>query len=391
MLWAFCLFLLLSGTAQAQEPETAVWQRALASVAEGDSAGALPDLEQLVSRNPANVDYRFELALALSKVGQDGRARHHLELLNATALRPGARHAIGQLRTQIDARRKLTGYFSFGLLPESNVGKQTEDGIIIIGGVPFQLEQVGEAGVSAKINTGLSYGTRLSEHLHARVRADVSAKWNEDKRYRDVSVMGRAGLRYAKGGRSAIGGGLLIGTRWIGDAPYSDTVGGYFDYLHQIGGRGRLGFNLQLANTRHKDGTPDHNIALAHLSYSHGISANAQVRFGVFHQQTNSADATAAGGKTGLSFGADYAFRGGLIAGLDLRMSRDRRDGFNRALFSEAREDKNTAINFTLYHRDFRIFTLAPQLIVGIERNKSNNDLVDYTNKYMTVGFTRKF
>lgn len=397
MLWALTLFMLICVPAFAQEQtggqtsELVVWERALVAVEQGDHQAALGDLEHLVSLNPANINYRFELALTLSKLGQDGRARYHLDLLGGTALQPGARNAVAGLTEQINARRKLTGYFSFGVLPESNVGRLTESKTVLISGLPVNLEQSGEAGVSFKVNTGLSYGKRLSPRVHALVRADLAAKLNKEAAYRDVSVTGRAGFQFSKNTRSAIAGGLLLGTRWIGDAPYSDTVGAYVNYAQQAGAKGRLNFNLQFAHTQHKDRSPDHNIALAHLSYAHGISANAQLRFGVFHQQTNSADKTAAGTNTGVTFGANYAFRGGLIAGLDLSLSRDRRDGFNTALFSEARRDEKIKMDMTLHHRDIRVFTFAPQLIVGIERNKSNNTLVDYTNKYMTIGFTRKF
>ncbi len=397
VLWACYFFMLICAPAFAQDQtgaqvsEPVLWDRALVAVENGDHQAALVDLERLVSLNPANVNYRFELALTLYKLGQDGRARYHLGLLEGTALQPGARHAVGQLTEKINTRRRLSGYFSFGLRPESNVGRQTESKTVLISGLPFELEQSGEPGVSGKINAGLSYGSRLSPRLHARLRADLAAKLNKDAAYRDISVTGRAGLQFSKTSRSAVAGGLLLGTRWIGDAPYSDTVGAYVDYAQQAGAKGRLNLNLQFANTRHKDRSPDHNIILAHLSYAHGISANAQLRFGVFHQHTSSADTTAAGTNTGLTFGADYAFRGGLVAGLDVSVSRDTRDGFNAGLFSEARKDEKIKAELRLHHREIQFYNFAPQLIVGIERNKSNNTLVDYTNEYMTIGFTRKF
>jgi hypothetical protein len=397
VLWAFYFFMFICQPAFAQDQtgaqasELVLWERAIVAVEKGDHQAALGDLESLVSLNPANANYRFELALTLYRLEQDGRARYHLGLLDSTALQPGARHAVGQLTEKINTRRRLTGYFSFGLRPESNVGRQTESKTVLISGLPFELEQSGEPGVSGKINAGLSYGSRLSPRLHARLRADLAAKLNKDAAYRDISVTGRAGLQFSKTTRSAIAGGLLLGTRWIGDAPYSDTVGAYIDYAQQAGAKGRLNFNMQFANTRHKDRSPDHNIILTHLSYAHGISVNAQLRFGVFHQHTSSADKTAAGTNTGLTFGADYAFRGGLVAGVDLSVSRDTRDGFNVALFSEARKDEKIKAELRLHHRDIQVLTFAPQLIVGIERNKSNNALVDFTNEYMTIGFTRKF
>ncbi|MBM1558407.1 DUF560 domain-containing protein [Sulfitobacter mediterraneus] len=397
LLWAFSILIICCEPVFAQnqtpaEPsETVLWERALAAVGKGDAQAALADLERLVSLHPANVHYRFELAATLYKLGLDGRARYHLDLIASSELQPGARYAVAQLNDKISARRKWNGYFSFALIPESNVSRQTDSETIIIQGLPFQLQQRGEPGVSVKVNTGLSYDKRLSPQLNARFRADLSAKLNKEKAFRDIALTGRAGLHFSKNSRSAVEGGLLLGARWIGDKPYSDTIGAYMNVAHRVSPKGRLNFTLQLVNTQHKDQSPDHNIALTQVSYTHGISANAQLRFGAFYQITNSADLTAGGAAKGLTFGSDYAFRGGLIGSLDLSVSRDNREGFNIALFTEARQDEKYKIELKLHHRDVRIMDFAPQLIVGFERNKSNNSIVDFANRYLTIGLTKKF
>ncbi len=396
-LWAASILILLQLTTGAsalgeyQRSNDTVWETALALLNKRQPAQALPHLEQLVTRDPANIDYRFELALTLFKLGQDSRAKHHLSLLKATHLTPGARSAVDQLSVQIDGRNKLTGYFTFGILPETNVGKLTENEIINIGGIPFQLNAVGKPGVSVKVNAGVAYNQKFTDKLQAKYRLDLSSQLNNDKAYRDTSLIARAGLASLARGRSSVESGLILGRRWLAGNPYSNTTGAYLAYSKQAGTNGRINFDLNLAQTRHLGKAPDNNIAYAKLAYTHGISANAQITVSVFHQHTNSTDVSVAGQSFGAKISSVYAFPGGLVAGLSLSQAVDRRDGFNPVFFTEARKDNKTKLDLSLHHRNFRIGAFAPQLIIGIERNSSNNALVDYTNKYMSIGFTRKF
>ncbi|MEP3629868.1 MAG: surface lipoprotein assembly modifier [Hyphomicrobiales bacterium] len=368
-----------------------IWQSALSQLKQNNLINALPHLEQLVTRDPSNIEYRYELALTLLKLGQYGRAKHHLDLLSATKLSPGARSAVENLRSQISERNKISGYFSFEIVPESNVAKQTENGIIDIGGIPFQLNAIGEPGVSVKIDAGVQYTEKVNKNITLKIGLDLSARLNEEEKYRDISLVGRTGLAFSSTPKSSFEAGLLLGKRWLADEKYSNTSGAYFGYHRKTGQKGQVSMNLQLAHTTHVTNSPDNNIATVQLSYTHGVSVNSQVTFGVFHQITNSSDVATAGKNTGAKISGLYAFPKGIVAGLSLSYAVDQREGYNPVFFTQARKDNSTKLDVTLHHRDFRIGGYAPQLIMGVERNKSNNVLADYTNKYMSIGFTRKF
>ena len=78
------------------------------------------------------------------------------------------------------------------------------------------------------------------------------------------------------------------------------------------------------------------------------------------------------------------------MAGLSLRGELDDREGRN-VTFGVARSDRTLSLDLRIYHRDFTIGTFAPELIMGVERNRSNIPLADYTNRYLSVGLTRQF
>ena len=75
---------------------------------------------------------------------------------------------------------------------------------------------------------------------------------------------------------------------------------------------------------------------------------------------------------------------------MSLRLEDDERTGVN-PVFGVARKDKKTVLDLRIYHRDFRVGQFAPQIQFGIERNRSNIPLADYTNRYFSLGLTRKF
>ncbi|MEP5153535.1 surface lipoprotein assembly modifier [Planktotalea sp.] len=396
-LWAtgVVLFVSLALPVAAQDEQyrsdQELWDAALSAVKDGDFQRALAPLEILVNRDPDNIDYRFELALALSKVDNYARAKHHLTQLRSTQLSYGARQAVNSVLAEIDDSNPLTGYLSFSLLPESNVNRQTDNETIIIGGLPFRLNTTRQPGVSLQANAGIAYSAKLDDRLTARFRLDLSGKFNKAIAYRDIAAIARTGLSFTNKTQSTYEGGLIFGQRWSAAKSYSQTTGLYFDHGRPSGARGYFNLNTKLTKTKHISGAPDHDIGFVQLSYTHGISANAQITASAFHQIAKSTDLTAAGQTTGVSVSGTYAFRGGLITGLTLSHSVDEREGFSPFFFKEPRKDRKTRLDISIHHRNIRIGAFAPQLLMGLERNQSNNVLADYTNKYVSFGLTRNF
>lgn len=371
-------------------PDT--WPRALALMAAGEAQSALPLLEDLVSAHPDNKNYRFELALALFHLEKDFRAKWQLEQVRGANLTAAEAQMVEQVMARIDARSVWSASLNIALRPESNVGQKTSTETVNIGGLDFTLRPDARAkpGVSLLVTASLGYSPQINDNWRGRFSLNTHLRYNEDETLRDYQVIARAGLQHVPDARTSISAGLQQGFRWVSDTPYSKTAGVWAEYSQLLGKRGRLDFGLSLAKTRHVVALPDSRRALVTASYSHAVSNNARLTFSSFYEVKKGNLPNLAGTRKGISISGLYAWRGGLMTSLQLDQHYDNRRG-PEPLFGLTRGDEKTALSLTVYHRDLRMGSFAPTLVIGVEKNRSNIPVARYNNRYLTIGLTRNF
>ncbi len=378
--------------AQVAQAIPAAWPRALELMAAGQVKAALPLLEDLVSDHPDDKNYRFELALALYRLEKDFRAKWQLEQIRGARLTPAEAQMVDSFMAQIASRSRWSGTFQFAVKPESNVSQKTDVETVNIGGFDFTLnpDARAEPGVSLLLGGGLRYAPKLSEKWDAVFSVSTNLRHNKRVSLRDYQLVGRAGLQFAPNARSSIAAGVQQGFRWIGDARYSRTNGVWADYVRLIGARGRLDFGVSLGWTEHDVALPDSRSGLFSASYSHAVKSNARVTVSGYYERNRGNLPNLSGTRKGLSIAGLYAWRGGLMTSVDLGLHSDNRNG-PEPLFGLTRKDSKTTLSVTLYHRDLRIGSFAPTLIMGVEKNRSSIPLARYDNRFVSVGLTRNF
>ena len=97
-----------------------------------------------------------------------------------------------------------------------------------------------------------------------------------------------------------------------------------------------------------------------------------------------------AGHRQAVSVSATRAFPGGVTGSLSLTLQRDDRDT-GTALFATPRSDLRRSVDLKVWHRDITFAGFAPQIEIGVEDNRSTLPLTDYTNRYLSLGLTRRF
>lgn len=368
------------------------WPRAMELMNAGQSEAALPYLERLVSAHPGDKNYRFELALALFRLGRDFRAKWHLDQVRGAGLTAAEARLVEQFLDKIEARRVWSGSFGFALKPESNASRQTGNTHVNVGGLNFALTPGSRAkpGTSVIAHGGLSYSPRISERMKGVFGLNAYLRHNKDSGLRDYQLTARSGLEYLPTTRSRISGGTFLGYRWIADAPYSYSGGIWASYSALIGTRGRLDLGGETGRTRYEVALPDGRQHQLTASYSHAIGGKTRLGITGFWENTENALGNLAGTRKAVSVSGLYAWDGGLMTSLRLGHLTDKRRG-PEPIFGVKRHDRNTSLDLTLYHRDFRIGNFAPELVLGVERNRSNIPLADYRNRYLSFGLTRNF
>lgn len=368
------------------------WPRATQMLAAGEVEQALPLLESLVSQAPKNKVYRFELALALFRLDKHVRAKWHLEQVRGANLTPQEARLVEQFLAEIDARSVWSGSMTIGLKPETNAGRKTSEDTVNIGGLNFQLTPSSKAkpGVSLVTTTGLTYSPRITDRLKGAFGIYTNLRFNKDKTLRDYQIVLRQGVNYFPDARSRVAGGLHQGYRWVGDRAYSSRLGVWGEHSRLVGQRGRLDFGIDLSETQYRVALPDSQRSLITAGYSHAVTGNATISLSGFVENTKGSRPDLVGQRAGASITGLYAWNGGLMTSLLLSHQTDKRDG-PETLFGITREDRTTAIEANIFHRDFRIFSFAPTLAVGFEQNRSNVTLARYTNNYLNFGLTHDF
>ncbi len=368
------------------------WPRALELMAAGQVEAALPLLERLVSDNPNDKNYRFELAVALYRLEKNFRAKWQLEQIRGARLTPAESQMVETFLAQIAARSEWSGSFEIAVKPESNMGQKTDVETVNIGGLDFALnpDARAEPGMSLLVTAGLRYTPKITEQWGAVFSLATHLRYNERVSLRDYQVFARTGLQYAPDARSSTAAGIQQEYRWIGNAPYSRTSGIWAEYARLIGTRGRLDFGVSLGLTRHDVALPDSRRGLFSASYSHAITSNARVTVSGYYEKTLGNLPNLSGTRTALSISGLYAWRGGLMTSLELGQHYDNRNG-PEPLFGLTREDAKTSLSATIYHRDLHIGSFAPTLVIGIEKNRSNIPLARYDNRFLSIGLTRNF
>ena len=368
------------------------WPRALELMAEGRTEAALPLLEELVSAHPDDKNYRFELALALFRLEKDFRAKWHLEQVRGARLTAAEAQLVEQVLARIAARSVWSASLNIAVRPESNAGQRTSTETVNIGGLDFTLrpDARAEPGVSLLVSAALGYTPRINDKWRGRFSLNTHLRYNKDAALRDYQLTARAGLQHLPDTRSSISAGVLHGFRWVEDKRYSQTTGIWTEYSRLLGTRGRLDLGLDLGNVRHEVTLPDSRVALLSASYSHAVTSNTRLTFAGYYEKTNGNLPNLAGDRNGILVTGLYAWRGGLMTSLQLGRHTDERRG-PEPLFGLTRRDAKTSLSLTVYHRDLRLGSFAPTLVMGVEKNRSNIPVARYDNQYLTIGLTRNF
>ena len=115
-----------------------------------------------------------------------------------------------------------------------------------------------------------------------------------------------------------------------------------------------------------------------------------QLRLGLTVERSDSRLPWESGDRNSLSIGAQYAFRGGLLVDLELSTGQLTRDAID-PLFGVRRKDDRRVAQLRLTHRDWTLGGFAPVLELGIERQRSTNNIYSYDNTRAALGLTRRF
>ena len=388
----FLCALLLAPPAPAQTPTglAADWQQAVSLVQSGAPDQAIPILERLVTARPDAASVRLELGLAYFLTGDDGKARHHIRQALAGDLDAGERRGGETILRRIDARRTWSASFGAAIIPQSNAGRRTSDGTVMIGGLPFVLNQTAESGVGLSLNARVGWSPQLAEGVRGRFSLGIGGTIYEQSALNDYTLRAEAGAIRDFGQRD-LGAGVLAARRWVGDSRYTDEVGVWASIGLRPSQTLRLGGRAELAERR-APGRPGLDAQLFRLTLGaeQVLSPRMAVHGRAFLTVTDARADHESGRMAGITLGVRHLFDGGWLGSLEATVSRELRDG-PQPIFLITRRDTELRLAARLLNRQVQVHGFAPVLEVGHERRRSPLPLSAFSNTYVSIGIDRAF
>lgn len=389
-----CIF--LTGPAPAAAQTAAIpadWTRAIALMQAKQPAGALPFLERLVRGHPDVGAYRLELGYALFLLNRDTRARYHLEQARGASLTGQQQRAATALLASIEARKIWSVRLGFALEPASNAGRGTVANTVNVGGLVFDVPNAARArpATGVRLDAGVTVLPRLDATTRAVLSLDTRIKYYEDSVLRETQVLGRVGLRRDQRANTAFDFGLLAGQTYAGGTHYSDRYGAYAAYSLPIGERAFGRVSVERYQLEHRNFTAaDGPRTMISASLRYALTGQTLLRASAFVLRNDAGSSLQSGWEGAVTLGAVHAFRGGLVAHMDVTAGLDQRDGVSR-LTGVARKDRSFAVQTEFYDSRLKIGRFLPVLKLGYEKNRSNLVLNEYTNRMVSIGFRTAF
>jgi outer membrane protein len=368
------------------------WEAGLARLAAGDAAGAIGHLERVVSALPAHPEARVALGRAYFLADDHGKARFHLSHALSGRLSEGLREDVRRQIAAIDARRVWTGRFTLALAPQSNAVRRTRARTVLIGGVPWRLNDDArrEPGVGVQIRAGVTGAPRLGPTLRGQVALGAQGTFHRVSEHDDVALAARLALVRAFGG-FALSVGARAEHRWIGGDSFRREAGPTVALERAAGPALRWSLRAEGVTQSHPGRRAlDGERYLIAADLHRVVTPATVVRAEISAQRKTAAAPRDASRALGLSLGGTHALPGGLVAGVDLTVERELRDGA-QPIFGATRRDWTATAAARVLHRTAQWRGYAPFLEIAHERRWSSLPLFDYDNTRATIGVTRGF
>ncbi len=353
---------------------------------------AITALGTALELRPDLAGARVALGRAYAVAGDAERSEMQLRRALAGAGDDARRRVVESDLAALRAGRRLVGSFSFGVVPDSNVGGRTSASTVVIDGLPFDLPEASRrsSGLGLQVSGQVAAFAPVADGV--RLSAGLGA-WHinyEGSQFDDLITRLRVGPEIEVG-RGSVAFGPVGYRRWYGGQGYSHSIGGFAETQQPIGAAMLLGGVVEAVRITHDDlPLRDADAVRLDLVAAFVVSPTLRLRIGGgVGRETAEA-----------SVYSYWSYRGiaGLLAdlpgGFGVALSHEvlRRD-YQAADFFETkprRELRNTS-RVEVSHRRIVFAGLMPAFAISHEDQDATSALYAYSRLRAEITLTREF
>jgi hypothetical protein len=350
---------------------------------------AAQEFRLMLARDPTLVRPRLELARALFLAREYNAARYHFEQVLASPLPDTVKANVLAYLTLI--RERVPSFaFSFDIVSDSNPKQATSNSIVVIGGLPYQLNQSALA----------QHATGILLTGQGRVPLPSDPSW---------FVRGYVEYYDYPGGELDQGYGQLLAGKHVDLGPHGLEFEGGAHLATYAGQTLYQGATWRVSDFVRLQPTVALNLALEarDLRYDNfpflsgwQYVANGEVRYAIspansiFGGLTYIRDLAAESPYAYVGYGINVRYthevKGGWIGSLFYQYSWYGFEGVD-PFFGVVRADTDNRVELSVTNRYLAYKRFAPRLTVGFDDRKSNIDIYSFRRTYVRIGVVTEF
>jgi len=380
----------------ARDPNSieAIFLMAEVKAKQGKFADALPLYRQILARRPDLVRVRLDLAQAEFRTGDDEGADYNFRLaLSQPNLPDTVVDNIGRYLSAIQSRKRLTYSLNVSIAPDSNINAATASNHVTVFGLPFTLSQqaVQKSGIGLVTTLGGGYFLPIDDGKRLRTGGVAySALYPGHSQFDDIQVRGNVGPQWLWND-SDVSALAVVGKRWYGNSPYSESVGGRLEGSHNLTKQLQVSSYLEgLSDSYHTEKYQNgFNLDQGNfLTYYFNPRTLVRLIAGLGYESADSSIFENWYWRSGL--GLQHEFPLGITAYVQPDVRATYYSGFD-PMFSERRLDRMYTMKISAYKRDWSLFGFSPVVSVTYTMNRSNEAIYNFHRFQVQLGVTKQF
>ena len=356
---------------------------------------AIAALRQILLDKPELTRVRLDLARAFFLKGEDGLARKHFEQALAGDLPAPVVMNVEHFLAMIQRRKNWHATFGVTLMPDRNIGADSEDEVLWIYGLPFlpENDEGPAAGVGLSLWGSAERKTRMSEDWHLRAGMNLSRLEHSAAKHDRMNVEAYLGPQWLMRPSTHMSALATANQNWDGrsDPRYRSLgtrIEGQYALTPRLGARTRFTWNTRNYRKGDLDGAHRHLSAELLWRVRPNISLQGLLSWGrerpATERQRNSSRSISLGGTVELPRGFTVSGRGSV-------RSTDYEGDWFPFTPGGGRKDRTRTLRLSVYNRAWTFRGFSPQLSVSRELRDSNAQFHDYRRTFAELSFVRQF
>jgi outer membrane protein len=361
----------------------------------GDWKTAIRKFRSVLDQKPNESRVRFELAQALYENGSKQAADYHFKLAQRDLAEApeDVQRVISGYRQRIRAEKGWSFSTSVGFAPDSNINSATNNTVIDIFGLPFELND----DARSKTGVGQIFGTqgqariKLSSIYDLDVIGAANMTNYKGKEFDDLGGTLSVGPSRQFGDNLRLGIGATVSQRWYGGKVLNRGVGGRLSADYRFSNASDVSAELSYRKTNNLlSNAYDGNQLALSVTYQQAFKHQVSGSVGAVVQRNGFNDPGNTNWDLGLFAGAGAELPFGINAGVSGFVSSSLYQAPN-ILFFKTRQDLRLNGRAYLGLRSLRFMGFSPSVDYTYQYNKSNIDLYNYDRHRIEFAIARYF